>query len=275
MLKRLGSHRAYLPLVVGLLVLTFLLTAVLAYQAQDADRQHREAAEAALRDYTELAADQWLNEFQPNLINGITGVWVAIKGGALIDDASALTPGTLTTILPDTALCRCLDGEEVLARLYFDAENRTVVSSSVLAESDYDQFWQGVESQPFARLSGRWSGAWFVVSDGRSPTVFSVLAELDSASRPVRGVAFHLKPEAVGDIANFIYQSRPLLFGNSPKAHPNDALFNVALSTQQQRSIYSTETDARPAFAAQRQLDPVAGSFVMSVSLKATAPDLL
>ena len=98
MLKRLGSHRAYLPLVVGLLVLTFLLTAVLAYQAQDADRQHREAAEAALRDYTELAADQWLNEFQSALIYGITGVWGGLN--ALLEHPDQLTPDRIDSLLP-------------------------------------------------------------------------------------------------------------------------------------------------------------------------------
>lgn len=272
MLKRLGSHRAYLPLVVGLLVLTFLLTAVLAYQAQDADRQHREAAEAALRDYTELAADQWLNEFQPNLINGLTGVWPALS--ALLGD-QRLTPARIDTLLADTTLCRCLTGDEVIAKIFFDASQQTLVSSSVILDSEYGQFWKAIESHPFARLSGRVSGTWFVVSDGRSPSVFSVLAEVDNSNRPVRGVAYQLEPIAVGRIAQFIYERRPLLFGNSPQAQPNEMLFDVALSTPAGRRIFSTHTSGAPSFAAERQLDRVAGSFIMNVSLKSTAPDLL
>jgi len=167
MLKRLGSHRAYLPLVVGLLVLTFLLTAVLAYQAQDADRQHREAAEAALRDYTELAADQWLNEFQPNLINGITGVWGALKGGALLDDPAALTPDRIDSLLADTTLCRCLTGDEVLAKLYFEQPGKKLVGSRVMLDREYEQFWAHLESQPFARDPGRGWGRCFGLQRAR------------------------------------------------------------------------------------------------------------
>ncbi|HEU5208169.1 MAG TPA: HAMP domain-containing sensor histidine kinase, partial [Longimicrobiales bacterium] len=246
-----------------------------AYQAQDADRQHREAAEAALRDYTELAADQWLNEFQPNLINGITGVWVAIKGGALIDDASALTPDQIDSLLPDSTLCRCLTGEEVLAKVYFETPGQKLISSRVLIEDDYEQFWHYLNTGDFARLSGRWSGAWFLVADGDNASVFSVLAEMDEANQPIRGVAYQLEPEAVARMADFLYESRPLLFGNSPKALPNATLFDVVLSTPKGRQIHSTVDDTPSRFATDRTLSPVAGSFVMSVSLKPAAPDLL
>ncbi len=276
MLKRLGSHRAYLPLVVGLLVLTFLLTAVLAYQAQDADRQHREAAEAALRDYTELAADQWLNEFQPNLINGIAGVYVSLNGGTLLDQAEHLSPDKIDQLLADTTLCRCLTGDEVLTKLYFERPTRELISSEVLLDSDYEQFWERLEAQPFARLAGRWSAGWFLVRDGVDASVFSVLAEMDAENRPVRGVAYQLRPVAIGRIAEFIYGSRPLLFGNSPQAQPNEVLFDVALSTPAQHRVYSTrEASDKPRFAAARQLEAVAGGFLMDVSLKPAAPDLL
>lgn len=273
MLKRLGSHRAYLPLVVGLLVLTFLLTAVLAYQAQDADQQHREAAEAALRDYTELAADQWLNEFQPNLINGITGVWASLN--ALLENPDNLTPTRLDALLADTTICRCFTGEEVLAKLYFERSDQKLISSEVLLDHDYEQFWAGLELQPFARLAGRWSGTWFVVSDGDHPSVFSVLAEMDANDKPIRGVAYHLEPEAVARMADFLYANRPLLFGNSPKALPNDRLFDVTLNTPMGREVYSTVGGTASHFNTERALGPVAGSFAMTVSLKPAAPDLL
>ena len=274
MLKRLGSHRAYLPLVVGLLVLTFLLTAVLAYQAQDADRQHREAAEAALRDYTELAADQWLNEFQSALIYGITGVWGGLN--ALLEHPDQLTPDRIDSLLSDTTLCFCLSADQIRAKLYFETEGQKLISSAVLLDRDYDAFWAHLSEPRFARLSGQWSGAWFLVSEGEDPSVFSVLAEMDEHNRPIRGVAYQLEPIAVGLMARSIYEKRPLLFGNSPKAHPNDALFDVALSSPGGREIYSTqEGGAPPSFAAERRLDPVAGAFLMSVSLKPTALDLL
>ena len=274
MLKRLGSHRAYLPLVVGLLVLTFLLTAVLAYQAQDADRQHREAAEAALRDYTELAADQWLNEFQSALIYGITGVWGGLN--ALLEHPDQLTPDRIDSLLSDTTLCFCLSADQIRAKLYFETAGQKLISSVVLLDRDYDQFWAHINNPRFARLSGQWSGAWFLVSEGEDASVFSVLAEMDEQNRPIRGVAYQLEPIAVGLMAHSIYETKPLLFGNSSHENPNEALFDVALSSPAGRRIYSTQDEGTtPSFAADRQLDPVAGSFLMSVSLKPTAPDLL
>src|SRR5690606_2998707 len=114
------------------------------------------------------------NEFQPNLINGITGVLVGVRGGYALDDPQSLTPARIDALLVDTTLCRCLTGDDVLSKLYFDAADRTVVSSSIILDSDYQQFWQGIEHQPFARLSGRWSGTWFLVSDGDEASVFSV-----------------------------------------------------------------------------------------------------
>lgn len=275
MLKRLGS-RAYLPVLVGLLVLTFLLTAVLAYQAQDADLQHREAAEAALRDYTELAADQWLSEFQPNLINGLNGVYLAVRGGGLANLAIRPTPQQLVTTLPDTALCRCLSAEQVKSRLYFDVAERHVVSiPGKVPTVELDQFWSRLAVQPFARITSGWGATWFVVSDGPDASIFSVLAQLNDADQPLRGFAFQLRPQGVGQMARLLYEARPLLFGASPNALPNSELFEVGLRTPKDQPVFATGGVQQADIHTERQLLDVAGGLVITLGLKPTAPDLL
>ncbi|HJU87915.1 MAG TPA: HAMP domain-containing sensor histidine kinase [Gemmatimonadaceae bacterium] len=63
-----------LVLLVALLVLSFVATAILAYQAQDAARSHRVAAERALRDYADFAAMNFAVHTKEGLYNTITSV---------------------------------------------------------------------------------------------------------------------------------------------------------------------------------------------------------
>jgi signal transduction histidine kinase len=63
-----------LVLLVALLILSFAATAVLAYQAQDAARSHRVAAERALRDYASFAAMNFAVHSKEALYGTITSV---------------------------------------------------------------------------------------------------------------------------------------------------------------------------------------------------------
>jgi signal transduction histidine kinase len=58
-LERLQSQRPHLQILISLLVLAFIVTSVLAYQALDAGRAQRQTVERSLRDYSEIAVSGW------------------------------------------------------------------------------------------------------------------------------------------------------------------------------------------------------------------------
>ena len=275
MLKRLGSDRAYLPLLVGLLVLTFLLTAVVAYQAQDADLQHREAAEAALHDYTEVAAEQWWTLFQGATMNGLQGVYVAARRTALLDGPDVPTAERLAQALTDTMLCRCVSAEHIAGRMYFDASTRSIVSAGrPLSAPEAARFWQAFEGPALARVASGWSGAWVVLDDTDEPVIVTAMAETGETGEPMRGVGYVLHPAAIAAIADFIYGEHPLFLGQSPNAQPNSALFAVRVETANGAVVYGA-SGLPDGPTARRTVPPIFGGFDVTVGLKAGAADLL
>ncbi|HEX2095410.1 MAG TPA: HAMP domain-containing sensor histidine kinase [Longimicrobiaceae bacterium] len=74
LLRRPAARPPRSALVVGLLLLTLVLAGVLAYQAQDAARSHREAAESALRDYATFAGSEYAAR-----VKGLLGEQVAYE----------------------------------------------------------------------------------------------------------------------------------------------------------------------------------------------------
>jgi signal transduction histidine kinase len=177
--------------------------------------------------------------------------------------------------MQDTALCRCIGDQHVKSRLYFDVATEDVVATTSIPAHELEQFWSRLDVQPFARLTNGWGVSWFVVSDGTDASIFSVLAEVDPELKPLRGFAFQLRPEGVGEMARLLYDAHPLLFGASPNALPNSELFDVTLRTPRGQPVFATNSAASTEVRTERQLRDVTGSLVVALALKATAPDLL
>src|SRR6187455_1474537 len=59
--------RSRSPLIILLLALTMLLTAFLAWEAQDAVRSYKRTAQRVIGDYAELAASEYVHRIRPEL----------------------------------------------------------------------------------------------------------------------------------------------------------------------------------------------------------------
>jgi signal transduction histidine kinase len=272
MLKRLGAHRAYLPLLVGLLVLTFVLTAVLAYSAQDADRRHREAAEAALRDYTELAAEGFSGQFAEGIVNGLSGVYMQVRRAELLR-GGVPSRAQLLSILADSLLCHCTPSSEIRTRLYFDSTTVVQVGQAIPPD-DLMLLRERATRAPRAVITPGWGVGAFEIPFDSSAAMVAVLVETDSSGELVRAFAYQLTNQAVQLYAHFIFSREPLPFASAPGAVPNDSLFHVAVRGVA-GEIFSLGNGAGTNISASSMLAGVAGGLPVSVTLRAGAADRL
>src|SRR6266851_6534732 len=93
MLRAALRDRAATPLVGTMLVASLLLAGVLAFQAQEAVRDHRAAAERVIRDYAALAADTFVAEAEARLaydvVYHVLGVMIRAEDAAPLQPLAA------------------------------------------------------------------------------------------------------------------------------------------------------------------------------------------
>ncbi|HVE80028.1 MAG TPA: HAMP domain-containing sensor histidine kinase [Gemmatimonadaceae bacterium] len=119
-LPRHASERTRATITVALLALAVVLTAVLAYQAQDAARSHRRVAERTLRDYASFASWQFEQHARMRLLTTMVS--------SFIERVARIRPESLDATLPTAEVfaasarqraeyCDCMDSVEFFFRL--------------------------------------------------------------------------------------------------------------------------------------------------------------
>jgi signal transduction histidine kinase len=231
-----GPRERRLVLLVGVLTLGFVLTAVLAWQAQVAAHSHRATAERALRDYAAFGALQFAVHAKEGIYSRATGMILRP-----VDPAVGIS-GHEASKVPATKAC---DGwGDKGPRFFFSLDLRTrelakargCVSDTVLA-------WlrDTVPTHAKAEFDRRWEHAEFVapVAGKRWLVVYSV--RFDAAESPVSAFGFatpfneFARPAFAG-----VMKMYPLLPPTLTGKVPNDSVLSVRVTDANGAILYES-----------------------------------
>src|SRR5216110_2797589 len=108
---RMTRPRSYAVLLAPLLLCTLALAAMLAYEAHEAARSHRAAAEHALHDYAAVAAWELLAGVNDSVQSSLGGGWSATRSKAASPYELLPAPSVLAASADNTLRCPSATGD--------------------------------------------------------------------------------------------------------------------------------------------------------------------
>lgn len=262
-------HRAAAStaLVGPLIVLALGIAGVLAYEAHDASRSHRETAERALRDYAAVAA--W------ELVAGLGDALDALAQRGEAPAASGRAASPFEPLLDPTLLAGrtseivpCPDGSPTT---YFavDLRDGTVATAGATLAPPLRERLRDVLTADVRAHYRPERGTVLIDAPGAPLAAYGVRAAEHGA--PVAGYGLTLCRSTLGaDFVKAALARRPLLPGDVTGGQPNDSLLTITVATAAGDTIYrSPHREASP-FTAQATADRV-GSMVVRVALRPAA----
>ena len=254
-------------LVGPLIVLALGIAGVLAYEAHDASRSHRETAERALRDYAAVAA--W------ELVGGLGDALDAMAQPALSPATTGraaspfeplLDPSVLAARAPLASPCTGGEGATYLA---VDLRNGKIATAGTpLAQPVVQRMSDSLTADVRARYRPE-RGTVLLDLDGAPPLAYGVRVAEHGA--PVAAYGVTLCRRTLGsELVLAALARRPLLPADVTGGLPNDSLLTIVASTSGGEIVYqSPRTEVSP-FTAQAASERV-GSMVVRVALRPSA----
>jgi signal transduction histidine kinase len=302
----MAAHRSARPLLgtVLLLVLALALASVLAYQAQDAARSHRQAAERAVQDYASFAnwqlSEHTRNALMTTLVTALVRQASWVKPDSL--EESILTPYQVEEEARRNARwCNCLDSVEFFFR--FDWRTRTLhttesrVPPRVLTwardtiEHYTLQLPKPREQGPVAigSTEGRFGplrqlqvvitndsyGMIVDEPDGHSHLLAFVVSR-DLRGEPVVLYGFGTKPAAfVAPTLELVRRNHRLLPPSLVRGMPEDSILAFSLLDQDGHQIFRSPSRFATSFLSADTLDRAFAGLVLRVGMRPEAAEQL
>ena len=258
---------AHTALITPLIVLALGIAGVLAYEAHDASRSHRETAERALRDYAAVAAWELVGGLG-DALDGIAqqGLAPATAGRAASPFEPMLDPSALAARAPLTPPCPDSSGATYFA---VDLRNGHVTTAGApLAPALADQLRDAVTSDIRAHYRPD-RGTVLLDLRGLPPLAYGVRAAEHGA--PVAGYGVTLCRQTLGEsLVVAALERRPLLPSDVTGGVPNDSLLTIAVSTASGASVYRSARMEPSPFTAQATAERV-GAMSVRVALRPAA----
>lgn len=261
---------------VGLLLMTLLLAGLLAYQAHDAARSHRDAAEAVLQDYAAFATWEYARRVQATIRNATHQTLHPLfePGGHTIarqelPSVDALAAGREA----GAEACGMLDSVEAYYRL--DTGSRTLTTTGAKLSRE-------VETWLVDRLSG-------LTESGRPPTregaIFGDLSggawAAGYALAPYAGaepdvvLGFVARADRYASVCGDLFPGGPLLPPSLTGGVRNDSLLSVMVTTAGGVPLCASPLQFESKFAARDSLGPAIGGLVVEAALRPEAASSL
>lgn len=293
---RLLGPVVFLALALGLAVL-------LAYQAADAARSHRETARRTLQDYASFARWQLAEHSKTTLLATlVTGFMLpASQVDPANLDASLLDPYDLQeTVRATIGSCRCLERVGFYFRYDWDAEVLQTTDPAVpmeVLEWTRDTIQQHVRALP--KVSERTpltfgspgggplrelsvlltNDAYAMVLGDRAgaPRLLNFVVSRDTLGEPLVVYGFETAPDAfLGPVFTSIRARNSLLPPSLLRDVEEDSVVSVTVSAPWGRQVYGSSAGFAREFSASGQLPVAFGHLWLGVSLRpALAPQLL
>ena len=247
-----------------LLVLTLLLTVVLAAQAIYAVHSHRETAEGVLREYAEFAASELVRRATQELtlyafapaLRRLAAVGVSRVGGP-VPSPESLRPGA--------------DDYERAALDVVASTFRLTLSDGLLETS------QAGESEPWVRdtllrlapLSAEQDWSLGVVSAGAGELPRLFVFRLGQAADGTLATAYGFEADAgaVTTLVRRAVERAPLLPPSLTADVPYDSLLSIRVTDGLGHVLYQTDVQYAPTFAGDQSFSDPFGGLLVSVAL--------
>ena len=267
--------RAAAPLLGAVLLASLLLAGVLAFQAQQAARDHRAAAERVLRDYAALAADTFLAEAEARLAYDVIYHVLGAMGRA--EDAAPMRP------LPDDrefATVVAEPGQAALVRSRFRLDLRDGGLAASAATPAAVSEWLRRELYPRAREQDSNMGqprfAHATLDGDDRVFVYSVPPRRPGARTAVLG--FEVDLRAARPYLETVFAEKPLLPPSLTRGQVRNESVSLRLSDSRGRPLFESARPIEPRLAATRvatDLDLLRGAQAEASIDGAAAPKLI
>jgi len=224
--------RSRASLLVALLGLTFVLAAVLAYEAHDAARSHRVTAERALRDYATFAAWELLANATDTVGPTLSAALAPVTAGVAATPYDAL-PGPSVLAASAGAALRCADQRDDASRWYFRLDFRDGSFTTVGATPSSQEralVRTTVDQQARTVFRPDWSYAAVLVGRGQAERAVAYAVKYAVHGAPIAAFGFSTCANAFGaPVFAGVMSRHPLLPRTLAMHEPNDSLVSVTV----------------------------------------------
>ena len=272
-----------ITLLVGLLSLTVVLAASLAYEAHDAARSHRVTAERALRDYASVAAWEYVANVQERLGTAASEILSPVTSVRASSPYELLaSPELLTSPSRDVLVCRPAEGDSARVVFRVDLRDGSVALGATTADTQFVT-WLRDTVVTHTRLRYRPETRYAALADAvHAPgrIVFYAIRYAQHGA-PLAAYGFTTCPRAIADgVLRDVMSTHALLPGSVTGGVANDSLLAVTVSDASGREWFRS---ARPSvvgaapspYASEVALDGAGVPLVVRAALRASAPEIL
>jgi signal transduction histidine kinase len=253
-------------LLVALLSFSFVLTAVLAYQAQDAARSHRRTAERALRDYASLAALQFA-------IHAKEGIFWRVS--SLLNRPTDLGPGGIAAELARPACPAASDSSRFLFKI--ELRDGTMPRSRGCAPAAVKRWLRDtVPVHASTYFKKTWEYGDIIGTPGGERWLAAYLVHFDDSGKPMTAFGFaapfrEFAAPAFRGVMRYYPLLPPTLVGETP----NDSLLSVVVTDTAGQEMFRSEPQYRSAFIGEDISHKKFGGMVVRLALRPEMADRL
>jgi hypothetical protein len=225
LLERLQPRRRHLTILVGLLVLTFVLTFVLAHQARSAEIERQRVVQTRLHEVAEGIVVEWSRKFQMFVHNEVSPV-VRPLSAAARDPQLALE--VYAAFARQFGFCDGCSGASAGSR-FFALEHGTVVHAigELPDTAVLTAVWREAADGRFAPLSDWFGIALYMTAAGGDVTPVAAVVQLDTAFNPVRLYGALLTERRATEMLQYAFGTGGFV-ATLGSSLPQDSLFSLA-----------------------------------------------
>ncbi|MEO7084566.1 MAG: HAMP domain-containing sensor histidine kinase [Gemmatimonadaceae bacterium] len=264
--RRLRSNALLLA---ALLLGTLVLATMLAYEAHDAARSHRAAAERSLHDYAAVAAFELVAGVSESLQSSLAPAFAFITRSRASSPYDLLPAPALLAETADSVLA-CNTAKDSAGRFYFRVDFRNdslATAGAIPAASVRRWLTDTIVKHAHTVYQEDWNYAVLIGGPRGEPAstyAYAVkFAEHGAiAAYGVRGCETRLGPAIAGVVAH-----RPLLPASATGGAPNDSIVSVTVRDAAGHTLFQSERTELTAYAADVPLVQ-AGSLTARVTIR-------
>jgi signal transduction histidine kinase len=252
------------PVIVVLLVATLAMTAMLAYEAQQAVRSHRATAENVLRDYSTFASWELTRLARQQLMQVMSTHLERVK--------SAARAGDLATALNSSGRCPagCGGSQRMLSAFHATLPEGNLTFAGDPVSAEVRAVLETAVREGLRRPDDFTCPAMRVIDVNGTAAAVVFRPVLDRSNRPADFVGFVSDTAFVRTTFEQLLQHNPLLPPSlMPGANPNSALA-VRVSSPSQQRLFVSAADWSP-YEANTTLPADFGGLAVAVALRPDA----
>ncbi|MDF1505115.1 HAMP domain-containing sensor histidine kinase [Roseisolibacter sp. H3M3-2] len=272
-----GPHGRRVGVLVALLLASFALTAVLAWQAMDAAHSHRAAAHRTLRDYAQFAALQMAFRAKEGIYSRASAMLARptdLMGGEPQGAAARLEEALDARHGHGCVDLMMSEKSQFLFRL--DLRSRELRQVHGCGDGPPSAWLRDtIASHALGVFNKKWDHADLVADAGGRRWLFAYAVRYDDWDKPVAAFGFGAPfrdfayPVFV-DAMRYHAALPPSLVGTTP----NDSLFSIVVTDDVGRELFRSRTQYASSFTAQYRLDKF-GGIAVNLTLRPDVADRL